>query len=239
MLTSIHGIYQSSLLTNRKGIFHGFSTRTYGDARVPQNASKILEVLEVPSITLASAQQVHGGKVARVGQSPLRVTPGVDALVTTAKGLALEVHVADCVPVIMVDPIAHVVAAIHAGWKGTRDGIVGAAVKEMEAYGAHVKRIVAVIGPHIGMCCYSVDEERAKLFQDIFHRDPNISSYWGDSWHIDLGYGNRKQLVDAGISADHIDSRVVCTSCQVDSFFSYRKDTKETFGEIIGVIGMK
>ncbi len=92
------------------------------------------------------------------------------------------------------------------------------------------------IGPHIGMCCYTVPDDRAEVFQKIFGNNEKITARERDGWHLDIGYVNYLQLVNAGIKKEHIDAPVTCTSCQVSEFNSFRKDTKKTFGVQLGII---
>lgn len=146
-------------------------------------------------------------------------------MVSNQKGVFVGVLVADCVPILMVDPKKRIVAAIHAGWRGTLGNIAASAVKIIG------KDIFVSIGPHIGPCCYTVPKDRADSFNDT------CTYFDGANWHLDLGCANRLQLTEAGVPAAHIDTPVVCTSCQSDIFYSYRKDTKEAFGEMLGFVG--
>jgi len=85
------------------------------------------------------------------------------------------------------------------------------------------------------MCCYDVPAERAQRFLDMFGNNPKVASLIEGKWHLDVGYANFLTFVDQGIFPKNIHSPIACTSCQVENFFSYRKDTKKTFGEIMGV----
>lgn len=237
MLTNSHDIVSSSLLSGLKGVMHGYSTKKYGDARKPENANTFIRAATGRDIPYTKAQQIHGAVIAEVNHTSPSVISGADGLVTAEKNTVLEVHVADCVPILFVDPDAGVSAAVHAGWKGTRSHIVKEAVEHMKRLGADVSRIRASIGPHIGGCCYTVPVERVHEFEAAFGADPRIAFQSGNNWYLDLGYANLKELLNAGIVPEHIDAPITCTSCMSDTFYSYRKSTKETFGEIIGVIG--
>lgn len=237
MLNHIHDIVTSSLLSNLKGVKHGYSTKTFGDARKPEHADVFIRSVIGVSMPYIKAQQVHGAEIVEVTADSPHVIEGVDGLVTAQKHLLLEVHVADCVPVLFVDPDTNISAVVHAGWKGTRSHIVSNAVKYMKHLGADVSRIRASIGPHIGGCCYTVPVDRIREFDHAFGRDPKVAYESQGDWHLDLGYANWSELIGVGILPQHIDAPICCTSCQSDIYFSYRKSTKETFGEIIGVIG--
>ena len=237
MLISTNDVYQSTLLSGIPGLVHGYSTRSSGDAREAGNARAIVRRLTDKDMPLVRGQQIHGNAIAVVDASSPRSISGVDGLVSQSADILLEVHVADCVPVLLVDPEARIVSVVHAGWKGTVSHITRNALNRMIELGATPSRIRASIGPHIGRCCYTVPEDRAAEFLAAFGSDSNITVKEGNTWRLDLGSANRSELLQAGVTPDHIDSPVVCTSCQVDTFYSYRKDSSETFGEIIGVIG--
>ncbi len=237
MQSDKNDLYQSTLLSGISGLVHGYSTRTYGDARIEQNTHAIASALAYGDGPIVRGQQVHGNDIAEVNSAVTAVISGVDGLVSRRAGLLLEVHVADCVPVLLVDPNARVIAAVHAGWKGTLSHIVANAVKKMTDMGATRSDIYASIGPHIGGCCYTVQDDRAVKFLSVFGDTPSVAAKKSDGWHLDIGYANRCELLNSGIAPDHIDAPILCTSCQIDTFYSYRKDSKDTFGELIGVIG--
>ena len=158
-----------------------------------------------------------------------------DALITDVKGVVLNVLTADCVPILLYDNQKEVVAAVHAGWKGTKAKIVSKTVHKMtEIYGCDPKDIIAGIAPSIGNCCYEVGEEVAKHFFDI----PESFSAKGDKYMLDLPFINKQQLLDAGIPEKNIEMSHTCTACDVARFFSYRKE-QGCSGRFMSMIGMK
>lgn len=238
------GWYKSTILSNIEGLVHGFSTRAAGDMRSEENRKQFFQKMGVSESLFVMPEQVHGTKVMIVSQHD--EVKGADALVhgRSLKGVALKgspfilgVRVADCIPLLFVDPVTNVIGIAHAGWRGTLGGIARNVVRSMVALGARQGDILVALGPHIGMCCYNVAPDRAGQFARMFASDPRIVSPTERGLHLDLGYANVRQLRDAGIPADHIDAAITCTSCQVDTFYSYRKDTSATFGEMLGVIG--
>ena len=233
-----NGVGTSKLLSGLPDILHGFSDRTLGDGRIPANTDTFIARVMGEARPVVRGAQVHAASVAVVDASSPRTVPGVDAVVTSDPAIMLEVHVADCVPVLLADPQAKVIAAVHAGWKGTLAHVVTNTIDRMREKGATTENMYAAIGPHIGRCCYAIGSDRAEMFRNTFGNDPRIVSGSGDSWYLDIGFINRQQLLASGVLDTHIDAPVLCTACQVDRFFSFRKDTKETFGEIIGVIGL-
>ena len=224
MLQKLDGVgFQSTLLLQLEGVIHGFSCRQAGDMRYEEKNRK----------HFASALGLHKSPVFAC-QTHSSMVPG-DGLVS--RDTPVAVVAADCVPILLVDPEKKVFAAVHAGWKGTLGGIVGNAVGEMVRMGADARQIFAAIGPHIGACCYDVPEDRVGMFEDRFGQDEKMAARIDGRWHLDIGWANYRQLTDMGISPEHIDAPPTCTSCQNNTFFSYRKDSKETYGEMMAVIG--
>lgn len=225
MLQKRDGVFQSSLIASLGGVIHGFSPRDAGDMRQGTiNRERFVRGLGLKEMPVF-AEQSHGNAV-----------PG-DGLVSSTRPVA--VVTADCAPVLFVDPESKVCAAVHAGWKGTLGGIAKNAVLEMVEKGARVEKIFAAIGPHIGGCCYSVQKERVDAFIGRFGEDERLAFTMDGAWHLDIGWVNYRQLVAAGLPPDHIDAPPTCTSCQNSEFFSYRKDSKETYGEMMAVIGFR
>ncbi len=237
MLIRKDDYYQSSLLAQFSGIRHGYSTRLQGDMRAPETRTSFLKTLTLSSDTFVRPQQVHGVDIHTIENTQVHEIPATDGVVSITRGIAVGVVVADCVPLLFVDIKKCLVSAVHAGWKGTLGNIAGETVKAMVQAGSNVSDIVVSVGPHIGMCCYRVAQERIERFQHIYDTDPRVAYEGSDGWHLDIGQVNVIQLRAAGIAAKHIDAPIICTSCQVGLFYSYRKDTKETFGEIMGVVG--
>lgn len=144
-----------------------------------------------------------------------------DALITDIEDVVLSILTADCVPVLLYDNEKKVIAAVHAGWKGTKAQIVSKTVQKMtEIYGSDPKDIIAGIAPSIGSCCYEVGKDVAEHFFDT----PEGFSSKGEKYMLDLPYINQQQLLDAGVKSDHIEMSHVCTACESEQFFSYRKE---------------
>jgi YfiH family protein len=187
-------------------------------------------------------QQVHGSAVYCVKAKDFGSTiANNDGLVYKNHGgknaMILGVHTADCVPILAIDSKVNIIGTAHAGWKGTLGTIARELIIAMKKLGADVNNIYVSIGPHIGMCCYNIMDDRARVFQKQFGINEKITGRIQGEWHLDIGYANYQTLLESGVAGDHIDASVTCTSCQVKEFYSYRKDTKETFGEQIGFIG--
>lgn len=174
--------------------------------------------------------QVHGTDVAVV-DGPWRdhPVPGVDAIVTARRGLALAVLTADCVPVLLADPVAGIVAAAHAGRPGMVAGVVPAALRAMTELGADPARIVARTGPAVCGRCYEVPEA---MRAEVAAVEPaaHAETSWGTP-AVDVAAGVHAQLARRGVrDREH---SPVCTR-ESDDHFSYRRD--RTTGRLAGYV---
>ncbi len=166
-----------------------------------------------------------------------------DGLMTNIPGVLLAVGAADCIPVLVADPVRRVVAAFHAGWRGTAARIVEHGIAQMQRrYGSHPPDLVAVIGPGIGPASYVVSEELRTKFAgnfayagDLFHED--LDTHGELALHLDLWEANRRQLTDAGLRAEQIDFLALDTAKETNRFFSHRAENGLT-GRMLGVIGL-
>ena len=201
------------------------------------NRARVAEAMGVGAAHLVTINQVHSADVITV-TSPFSIRPRADAMVTATPGIALGVLTADCQPVLFADAKAHVIGAAHAGWRGTRDGVLEATIEAMAALGAQRDRIVAVIGPCISQAAYEVGPEFFETFTDD---DPAAVRFFingpGDRLLFDLpGYG-LSRLRAAGI-ADAEWMRH-CTYAAPERFFSFRRTThagEADYGRLISVI---
>lgn len=138
--------------------------------------------------------------------------------------LAISVRTADCYPILLADAKNRAVAAVHAGWRGTAAQIVRKTLQKMTTeFGTSPGDVYAAIGPGIGVCCYEVGEEVARKFG------------YDAKTHLDLASENRNQLESAGVPPGNIEALGVCTFCDAERFFSYRRD-KENPGRMTSFI---
>lgn len=185
--------------------------------------------------TVVRMRQVHGSDVHTVDRAWSATTepPEVDGLVTASPGVALLTRAADCVPVLLADPVAGVVGAAHAGRKGLVAGVVPATVARMRALGA--QRLVAWVGPHVCGGCYEVpDELRSEVAAAVPAAVPpgGGSTTWGTP-AVDLGAGVRAQLEADGAEVVDLGR---CTREDPD-LYSYRRDGRAAgrFGGLVWV----
>lgn len=168
---------------------------------------------------MVSLKQIHSGLVLAADREFGCVGEG-DALISNHPGRIVSIRTADCLPILLADPRTGAVAAIHAGWRGTLAQVATATVQRM---GSHPEDILAAIGPGIGKCCYEVGADVAREFGE------------NDTCRLDLADYNRRQLENAGLKPSNIDMISACTFCNVDEFFSYRREG-ERAGRMISYI---
>jgi YfiH family protein len=234
-------ILRSSLLD---GFPHGFTTRGGGVSRPPIDALNLGESVgddpasvaenwrrlrAAAGVGFARVLQVHGDRVL-LADRPHGAGEEADAVATRTPGVAACVSVADCVPLLLADPRAGAVAAVHAGWRGSLAGIAARAVEALVALGARPGDLVAAVGPSIGPCCYEVSPELLARFRDAFGAD--VAAGAG---HLDLWRANRRVLEGAGVAAARIDVLGRCTACEPRLFFSHRRDRGRT-GRQVGYV---
>jgi YfiH family protein len=272
-------VVQAAPFNKLPWLVHGFSTRAGGvseidgakvlnlgavewDKRenVDENKKRFKAAVGASDLDFVSLHQIHSDVVRIFDATPGKQCKG-DALATNRKGLLLGVRTADCSPVLVVDPKKRVVAAIHAGWRGTLSRIVVKTIGQMQMeFKSDPKDLLAAIGPTIGGCCYEVGTEVAADFSAKFS---NASEFFdelrtGDEpnplqWlnmmppgHqpppnkvlLDLKKANKLQLLEAGVRDQNIFVSDLCTSCDVNRLFSYRKEGA-TSGRLLSVVGIR
>lgn len=194
--------------------------------------SDLCRELGIADGSLVTARQVHGDEVAVVGSGMVAMDceqraerlVGVDALVTNVPGIVIGVFTADCVPVLLADLDAGVVAAVHSGWKGTVKGIAARAIDRMSELGASPSAVRAFIGPAICMSCFEVGDEVSDEFlrygfpmAELMRRNHRTGKV-----HIDLVRANAWLLEQSGVLSGHIRRSGLCTKCEPERFFSAR-----------------
>ena len=179
------------------------------------------------------ARQVHGADIAvvkerdvgRGAQDDGSRLDGADALVTNVPEICLTVLTADCVPLLLYDPVREVIAAVHAGWRGTVAGIAEKTVERMvKMFGSRPEDMLAGIGPSIGPCCFEVGSEVA---ENLEKRCPGtcrpVEGGESGKYFADLWRANRQQLVETGLVPARVETAGLCTACPSADFFSYRR----------------
>jgi polyphenol oxidase len=220
ILHPIRNLYQDEYLERLEWLDHGFGTREAG--------------FWLSDDQHAALDQIHSDIVVKAEGARGRLRTG-DALITDVAGLMVGVRTADCVPILMADERRRVVAAVHAGWRGTLARIAARAVEAMtREYGSRPADLVAAIGPSIGVCCYEVGPDVAGAFSGMF---PELAGRREHS-HLDLAEANRRILAEVGVPGERVRVAHLCTRCQAEDFHSYRRDGEQA-GRLLAAIGVR
>ncbi len=190
-------------------------------------------------IQIVSPLQVHGDHVhvvdekASRGWMELDTSFRADALVTNLPDVVLTILTADCVPLLIADPVRRAVGAVHAGWRGTQQEITRKTVETMGClYGTRPEDLIVGIGPAIGGCCYEVGEEVVGYFTAY---PEAIAAKENGKYLLDTKQVNARQLEALGVPSRQIEISPVCTACEHERFFSYRAD-RGTAGRFMSCI---
>lgn len=249
---------QTIAFPNLEGIdwlLHGMFTRFGGASKPPYHESNFrLDSNDDPEAVretyrragkhlgfdetrLVAGKQVHEANVFPVTEADAgifwRARPECDAFVTNLPGIPLGVFGADCQPILMVDPANRVIAAAHAGWRGTEQHIARNTVQTMQRmYGCNPKDIQVAIGPHIHSCCYQVSSEVA----DALGCTPILRE---DGIYVELSDCVARDLKSVGVPQENLYVSPICTRCQSDLFWSHRAVAGGERGVCLAVIMLK
>ena len=209
-----------------EGFNLGFNTDE--TSKVIQNNREVLaKALDTELADIAFANQVHGSDIAEVNEGG--IYDKVDGFITSQKGIALAIQVADCAAVLLGDPIAKVIAAVHAGWRGAVAGIVPKVIEKMMAKGSEPEDIRVFISPCISLENFEVGMEVAKQFPPQFVDRESFTKP-----HVDLKGFITDQLVSSGVREKNIEADTHCTFDQ-ENLYSYRRNGKQS-GRMVGII---
>lgn len=214
---------------------------------IENNKKLVCQELNIPFKNLIIPQQTHSSNVQVVSKNSQRrqeaktrgCVEGInhasthlvlhasfkdtDALITNKPNVALALNFADCVPILFYDPVKKIIAAAHAGWRGTASQISVKTVQKMvEEFSCEPKNIIAAIGPAIGKCCFEAKEDVLSQLEATIKNNSNAIS----NNHADLKLINKLQLLACGL--EKIDVCEYCASCQNELFFSYRREKGNT-----------
>ncbi|WP_300365729.1 peptidoglycan editing factor PgeF [Hydrogenimonas sp.] len=199
-----------------------------GDLPEHVDRNRILLQRRIGSEHIAWMDQVHGDRIRIVESVEETTPPSCDALVTDRPGIALAVMVADCIPILLHDPVRGVIAAVHAGRNGTFLKVASKTAEAMgERFGSAMEDIRVTMGPSIHACCYEVGEEIGAIVRKNFG-----DAYMNDR-SLNLQELNREMLLQSGITRRHIEISDICTCCN-PNYFSYRRE--RTTGRSVGVV---
>ncbi len=252
----MQAFYRFDHYSKEKTLIHAVSKKSFGEEyafslalhtdetkeKIIANRESLVQQLSVEEKTVfITANQIHSDHIAVIDKKKMRgwhdlkdAVQECDALVTDQTGVVLTILTADCVPVLLFDPVKKVVAAVHAGWKGTEANIITKTIRVMsDRFGSDPSDILAGVAPAIGRCCYEVGEDVASYFLNY----PDAIEQYGEKYMLDLSQINRKQMILAGLLDAHIEMSGICTACEVEEYFSYRKEDGCS-GRFMSMIGM-
>jgi hypothetical protein len=229
--------------TSTKQTFETKNPRFTGDSTgiFEQNRILLAEKLMIRPDQLVFPRQTHTNCVVEVSDIPENEIKETDALVTNKSGICLCVQTADCVPILLFDPVQNVIAAVHAGWRGTVKKIAEIAVQRMEQnYGSLPENIIAAIGPSISPEIYEVGDE---VVEEVKLSIPNAEIVLQQNntgkFHLNLWEANRQVLLGNGLQPKNIEILGECSFSESEKYYSARKEGIETGRMVSGIMLMK
>lgn len=238
-------LYQSAQLLDL-GVIHAVTTRHGGVSpapfdtmnlsahvgdtpeRVQENLERLHNALGLGRAATVDASQAQANHVARVtaNERGTRIQ-NVDGLITNTRGVNLMLRFADCVPILLYDPIHHAIGLAHAGWRGTVSKVLTNTVNEMRAaFETEPNDLIACIGPSIGPCCYEIGAEVRENVERAFPETFELLLRQNGSVHLDLWQANAAQLRALGVK--QIEIAGVCTADHTHDFYSWRREQAHT-----------
>lgn len=213
----------------------GFNRNDSRD-NVLRNFQLMCDSAALDANSLVLTNQVHGNIVRNVDKSDIGKgfcresdLTGVDGLMTQAEGVTMVTFHADCIPVFLFEPGIKAAALLHSGWRGTLKSIVKQALEQMARLpGFQADRLVAVMGPSIGSCCFEVGEDVYSLFKAKHQNAAFYEAIQDGKWKIDLHGIIKSEMIEKGLREENVHNSGICTKCRNDLFFSYRGDNGKT-----------
>ncbi len=232
-----------STLVNSDKFFFGFSTREIGDGRRIETIFNFLNQHKISFEKVIIPEQIHSANVELVEKKNnpeiiLRAND-TDAVITKKINYLLTVVTADCLPIIFIEEKTGIIAISHQGWRGTIKKIGLKIIDQIISLGGNINKIKIIIGPGIGQCCYSINEERYYQFLEEFDGYSKKIFFWRKNQiFFNLLKLNYLLFINKEIKKENIDFFPFCTFCQKDKFFSYRryKQKNDHYGEMLSFV---
>lgn len=220
-------------------------TRGDDEANVHENYFRLADALGVDKDKFAFSYQIHTDNVHIVDEDNFGINyektktlVKADALITDKAGVTLVKHSADCTIIYFYDSVHKAIGLAHSGWRSTVLDIIGKTVVKMtEAYDTNPKDLICAVSPTMMECCFEVGQEVADEFEGVFEEYDNTVSYEYDKPHVNLVNAVTSQLIKAGVKEANIAKADLCSCCNSEEFFSYRK-TKGQCGLSVGTISL-
>jgi YfiH family protein len=233
--------FTSSQLEETGLVKHFFSTRLGGKSSgaykslnlgiytddnkedVEDNMDLIFKASNMSLVNCIYLRQIHSSNFRIIEDKYDSITKGQDgdAIITKQKCIPIGVFTADCVPILILDKGKGIIASVHAGWKGTYNKISYKVINYMiDNFGTAPSDIIAAIGPSIGPCCFQVGDDVARNFK--------FTQKINEKFYVDLWSENIYQITDCGVPKENIDTSKLCSKCNREFFYSYRRDDGNT-----------
>lgn len=231
---------KSPFFSLNKDVIFGTSTRADGPVKKAGKVQKEVFAHVVSTYTrgkpLVLKQQLHTAIIADVDTESDGIA---DGLITSQKDIFLGVTTADCLPVLFFDAKKNIIGAAHAGYKGLLAGILPAMITAFTQKGSTGKALHVFIGPAIGVCCYNVPYDRVAAFSQTM-QESDITQQRNGNMYLSLKEVAKKLLIMQGVQQENISISPVCTSCNSEDYYSFRKtkdkENLETFVSYIGIV---
>ena len=214
------------------------------EENIAENRRRFLSIFDEDYL-LTTVWQVHGDdvKIVRIVEDAANTEERFDALTSNLSGILVGVKTADCVPVLLGDPVSGAFAAVHAGWRGTVESIVAKTAEKMKGnFGTDANDLICAIGPAATCKSYEIGQDVIDAFKKNFSTSGKYFTPTRDGHAlIDLHLANKDQLIASGIADENIFVAPFCTMERTDLFFSYRIEKKKygKTGRLLSVIGKK
>lgn len=232
--------YNLVAFSSTKKTFKQHSPRFTGDTPeiFIENREKLAAILNIDPKQLVFPRQTHTNCVAELKQIPESEIKETDALVTNQPGICLCVQTADCVPILLFDPVEKVISTIHAGWRGTVKKIAEAAIQKMISnYQTSPENLLALIGPSIGPQVYEVGNEVVEeVRKNIPEAEKTLQKNEKGKYHFNLWEANRKVLLNCGLKTENIEISGECSFMNSEKYFSARRDGISTGRMVSGIM---
>ena len=202
--------------------------------------ARLCSALAFPYGRLTTCRQVHGTEICRVASAERRWCDECDGLATDVENAPLAVFTADCVPIVMWAARPGALAVLHAGWRGTLAGIVGAGVSRLEEFrAARAEEVAVFLGPAVGPCCYAVGDDVVRAAEAAFgKRAGQVLTEEGGKRRLDLYRANELVAQEAGVLPENIYRVATCTSCEEGLLESRRRDGDEA-GRLMAIAALE
>lgn len=224
-------------------IFHGVSTKVYGTMKKEDgtihhaNVMKFAKSAEISGVVVCM-DQVHSGTVAVIENDRELVIPKTDGMITKNKNITLGVVTADCLPILLYDPVHEAIGVAHAGSRGLLKNIIGNTIKAfVKNFDTDPQDLIVAIGPSIEQRCYTVGKDLIKLYKTAFAHYNSVYIEGNGTFFLDLRSVAVQDLRHEGVLKENIAVSPTCTKCTPEKFYSYRGGDQT--GRFISVISLR